>query len=562
MTAHINPYIVGTVALGYIGLIFLEINNNLNSNFCLAMKWGVWVFMSAIAYPYIVYNWITLLTFTGFLVCAIIGLKDKIITRHRETSFESMPSVAVDNNMNVSTEVITILFIFTIMYISNIIQVVVFLLAISAFYWIALGIKHVFLQVIRYKHFSEHFAPPPLRFCWDCFERGDQILVDWLRKQLNAFYSVLIVLLLVLGMLLIVLFFSVHLYEENRQLAEDIWEQRTSLFPNLHEHEYVKQIFNQTADFDDLYYSSRAKLLTYGSDWLELRLADLTGSKLNILDIQEHIVELWHDTSGALNNLEWQVPTKIIQDLVHSGDAASFWAAYGANVSLVLETLWNQVLLNIRLVWWLVMKGWGLFNFLFSLLLFLTALFYLIGSSTTERYKPTSWILLFFPEESLRDTAGTLINESVSQVFTTAFKLALFHGLWCWCTFSVFGCHLVYLPTLLAALMAVLPLLPTYFDCIPGVLELWLVWERPFSALSLFLLHLAASWFIDPMVYSEIESSHHYVTGLSVVGGMYFFGIQGVLIGPMLVCAVLVMRNITMVMGSVESSTDSKKKVK
>ena len=41
-----------------------------------------------------------------------------------------------------------------------------------------------------------------------------------------------------------------------------------------------------------------------------------------------------------------------------------------------------------------------------------------------------------------------------------------------------------------------------------------------------------------------IESSHHYVTGLSVVGGLYFFGVQGVLIGPMLVCALLVFRKI------------------
>ena len=198
------------------------------------------------------------------------------------------------------------------------------------------------------------------------------------------------------------------------------------------------------------------------------------------------------------------------------------------------------------------MKGWGFFNFLFSLLLFLTALFYLIASSQSNTYKPLSWILFFFPEESLRETASILINDSVNQVFKTAFKLAIFHGLWCWCTFSMFGCHLIYLPTLLAALMAVLPLLPTYFDSLPGVLELWLVWNRPISAISLFALHFTASWFIDPMVYSEIESSHHYITGLSVVGGLYFFGIQGVLIGPMLVCALLVIRNITMVMANSE----------
>ena len=165
-----------------------------------------------------------------------------------------------------------------------------------------------------------------------------------------------------------------------------------------------------------------------------------------------------------------------------------------------------------------------------------------------------SWVLFFFPEESFRDQAGDLIKESVSQVFKIAFKLALFHGMWCWSTYTVFGCHMVYLPTLLSALMALVPLLPTYFDCLPGVLELWLVWNRPFSAFSLFFLHLMASWWVDPLVYSEIQSSHHYVTGLSVVGGLYFFGIQGVLIGPMLVCALLVLRKIVMVMAQEKSS--------
>ena len=223
---------------------------------------------------------------------------------------------------------------------------------------------------------------------------------------------------------------------------------------------------------------------------------DITGSEVSIADLQQKIGEFWGD-EGALSNMEWNVPTSIVMDLVRSGDAASFWKAYGSNVSMVVEAIWSQLILNVRLVWWIVMKGWGLFNFMFSLLLFLTALFYLIGTSEDKTYKPVSWLLFFFPEESFREEASNLINESVSQVFKIAFKLSIFHGLWCWSTLTVFGCHMVYLPTLLSAVMALVPLLPTYFDCIPGVLELWLVWKRPFSAITMFILHLAASWWVE-----------------------------------------------------------------
>ena len=261
----------------------------------------------------------------------------------------------------------------------------------------------------------------------------------------------------------------------------------------------------------------------------------MTGEEIQLTNLGEQLTALWETTKSPT---QMEVPTEMVIDFFNSWDFAAFWNAYGSNVRVVLEAIWGQIMTNLLLISWLVRQGMGLFNFLFSVLLFITALFYLIGTSKDESYKPMNWLVFYFPDE-LRKIAIDSINEAVSQVFKTTFKLALFHSLFTWLSYSLFGCTFIFFPTLISAVMASVPLLPTYFDCIPGVIEMWFT-TSPVKAFLLFLLHLAASWWIDPLVYSEIKSSHHYITGLSVVGGLYFFGLQGVIIGPMLVCALLI----------------------
>lgn len=59
-----------------------------------------------------------------------------------------------------------------------------------------------------------------------------------------------------------------------------------------------------------------------------------------------------------------------------------------------------------------------------------------------------------------------------------------------------------------AAILASVPLLPTYIVCIPGVLDLWLLQEKSATALFLLLLQFAPTYFVDVAIYEDI---HGYV---------------------------------------------------
>jgi hypothetical protein len=61
----------------------------------------------------------------------------------------------------------------------------------------------------------------------------------------------------------------------------------------------------------------------------------------------------------------------------------------------------------------------------------------------------------------------------------------------------------------IAAIFASVPLLPTYVVSVPGVLDLWLLQDKSVTALCLFLLQFAPTYFVDVAIYEDI---HGYVS--------------------------------------------------
>ncbi|KRZ58655.1 Transmembrane protein [Trichinella nativa] len=128
-----------------------------------------------------------------------------------------------------------------------------------------------------------------------------------------------------------------------------------------------------------------------------------------------------------------------------------------------------------------------------SSIMFLTTLFYLLECSR-DVWKPVEMLASFVP--FLSTPKG---GESLSNV-----------------------------PSVIASLLAAVPVVPPSIACFPGCLELWLANGESTLAVLFLICSFAPS----------IES-HPFLTALSVCGGVYWLGLQGAIIGPVLLCCFL-----------------------
>lgn len=177
-------------------------------------------------------------------------------------------------------------------------------------------------------------------------------------------------------------------------------------------------------------------------------------------------------------------------------------------------------------------------------IIFFTALFYLLSSSG-DRYAPLAVVTTVGFSSGPR--IAEAVEGSIAGVITATAKIALFHGMFTWLTHTVFSANVVYLPAVLASVLAAAPFLGTYWCAVPAFLDLWLAQDRFWMAVVLLVLHVFIPSSVDAAVYAEIKSAGHpYLTGLSIAGGLYWLGLQGAVLGPLLLCFVVIMFELTL----------------
>eukprot|EP00009_Paramoeba_aestuarina_P001609 CAMPEP_0201516918 /NCGR_PEP_ID=MMETSP0161_2-20130828/8152_1 /ASSEMBLY_ACC=CAM_ASM_000251 /TAXON_ID=180227 /ORGANISM="Neoparamoeba aestuarina, Strain SoJaBio B1-5/56/2" /LENGTH=342 /DNA_ID=CAMNT_0047914251 /DNA_START=905 /DNA_END=1930 /DNA_ORIENTATION=- len=170
-------------------------------------------------------------------------------------------------------------------------------------------------------------------------------------------------------------------------------------------------------------------------------------------------------------------------------------------------------------------------NFVTGLVVFLTSLYYLLYSSVSLQG------LDFLPiAKKERKKIGAKLHHTVFRLFESTILIILLYSVGNFLFWQAMGLPYAYSVSVISGIMAIFPFLP-----------IWLVYIPPAIILSLqndpnlyrFLIGVGIVYIvlvnIRSVIHEMVPQSHAYITGLAMVLGYTTFGIEGVLIGPLLI---------------------------
>lgn len=423
--------------------------------------------------------------------------------------------------------------------------------------------------------------PAPVIGVYKIFLMCNDSLVEAIKNLIDTAASVTVILGLIIFLCCTSVFLALQVYAEGINLVQIMGNainntlvknsQLSELFPK----DWEKQVDTLV---DNAYVYGREGISKLVKSWLK----DVEPQKEAQLESQ--FLELWDRTyqawissgtessfvgptvtAGAVS-MSWESVMDSVNKVPELFNLSALFTFAKENVETLLtllESIWTILKGNVSLAFdsftalFAVVFGGGtaVINFFVNLIVFFTALFYLLSSSG-EEYKPVDLIRNFSPNNGSRFAVA--LEDAVANVFKASFKMALFHGLWTWLIHNLFEVTVVYIPTVIATVLGAVPFLGTYWAAVPAILDLWFNQGRQFSAALMFFCELLVSSLVDSAIYQEITGTGHpYLTGLSVAGGIFLMGVEGAIVGPILLCGVFLAINMSSTLMNEASSTEA-----
>lgn len=413
----------------------------------------------------------------------------------------------------------------------------------------------------------------PLR---DLINKFSTFLIDQLDDYIDTLSSACVIGIVAFIVVLTALYLSLQIYSESVYLVEKV---STTANTILHSNPELKSFLPfGLASVHNIVDGAVKNTYHHGREWIKkstrqmLNEASVDGfnsTQSNLLEKQ--MVEFWDrayvlwlnnreigphgQLKGAHKPYDWERLFSAFQSLDFALCAQIFkqnWDTLMAVFESITKVLRGNLSLFFGLVTatlsLVVVGGNVIVNLLINLIIFTTALFYLLCASD-EQYKPIELIKRVMPQAEPSPLRRSLdqknrqeflhsVDQSINAVFTASIKMMIFHGLSTWLLHRLFELDVVYIPSVISALFAAVPIVSPNWASVPACFGLWITGNLSHTILMLILATVPSS-FVTTAFYSEIKGAGHpYLTGLAIAGGVFVFGMEGALFGPMLLVSI------------------------
>lgn len=159
----------------------------------------------------------------------------------------------------------------------------------------------------------------------------------------------------------------------------------------------------------------------------------------------------------------------------------------------------------------------SLFTFLFSIIdyllqtiIFLTSLYYLLSS---PKFNLKQILCLLPLQHKIKDTLEASLEKNIRGVFASTLKISFYHILLTWLILNIWDLPFTFISSILAGIIAILPIVPVYCVIFPYCVYLYLQ-GRIIEMGILFFLYLHISFRSIDAIYSKNLAIHPFITGI------------------------------------------------